>query len=274
MVHAVKANGAEIPALGLGTWDLRGRVCEECVDFALSLGYRHIDTAAMYDNEAEVGRAIRASSVPREEIFLTTKVWYDNAAFGPFQRSVEASLGRLGLDYVDLVLIHWPDPDTPVEETMRALSDVKARGWTRHVGVSNYTVALLEEAVRTSTEPLVTNQVEYHPYLDQTPVLEACRAHGMSLTAYSPLAKGRVFADPVLQEIGDAHGKSAGQVALRWLIQQPQVIAIPRSSKHENIRSAFEIWDFSLSDAEMARISALGTPRGRMVNFDFSPRWD
>lgn len=141
MIHTVKANGAEIPAIGLGTWDLRGSTCESCIDVALGAGYRHIDTAAMYDNETHVGNAIRASSIPREEIFLTTKVWHDSAGDGPLQRSVEDSLGRLGLDYADLVLMHWPDRATPVAETMAALCDVKARGLARHIGVSNFTLA-------------------------------------------------------------------------------------------------------------------------------------
>lgn len=274
LIHAVNSNGAEIPAIGFGTWDLRGRSCEACVDCALGTGYRHVDTAAMYDNEPEVGRAVRASSVPREEIFLTTKVWPDCAGDGPLQRSVEASLKRLGLDHADLVLIHWPNPDTPVAETMRALCDVKARGLTRHIGVSNFTVPLLDEAVARSHEPIVTNQVEYHPFLDQRAVLGACRRRGVSLTAYSPLAKGRIFDDAVLGEIGKAHGKSAGQVALRWLIQQDGVIAIPRSSKSAHITAAYDIADFELRPKEMSRISALGATGGRLVDFDFSPDWD
>jgi diketogulonate reductase-like aldo/keto reductase len=274
MIHTVKANGAEIPALGLGTWDLRGRTCERCVDFALGAGYRHIDTAAMYDNETEVGNAVRANSVPREDVFLTTKVWPEDAADGDCQGSVEQSLNRLGLDYVDLILLHWPNPNVPVRETMGALSEVKARGLARHIGVSNYTEALLKGAVATSVEPVAVNQVEYHPYLDQTRVLETCRKHGVALTAYSPLAKGRVFNDPVLKEIGEAHGKSAGQVTLRWLVQQAGVTAIPRSSKPERIRSAFEIDDFVLTDDEMARINALASPRGRLVDLGFAPSWD
>lgn len=274
MIHTVKANDAEIPAIGLGTWDLRGSTCENCIAVALDAGYRHIDTAAMYDNESEVGNAVRSSSVPREEIFLTTKVWHDCAGEGPFQRSVEDSLRRFKLDYADLVLMHWPDKGTPVEETMHALNDVKERGLTRFIGVSNFTVALVEEAVAHSNEPLAVNQVEYHPYLDQTPVLDACRRHGMALTAYSPLAKGRVFDEPVLREIGETHGKSAGQVTLRWLVQQEGVIAIPRSSNPDHIVAAYDISDFVLTEDEMARITALARPDGRLVDFDFAPDWD
>lgn len=274
MIHTVKANGAEIPALGLGTWDLRGAVCERQVAAALEIDYRHIDTAAMYDNEAEVGNGMRASAVPREEIFLTTKVWHDSAGDGPLQASVEASLERFGLDYVDLVLMHWPDPGTPVAETMGALAEVKRRGLARHIGVSNFTVELLKQAVACSDEPVAVNQVEYHPWLDQGPVLAECRKSGIALTAYSPLAKGRVFSDPLLREIGAAHGKDGGQAALRWLIQQDGVIAIPRSSKRARIAGFFDIGDFALTDDEMSRISALATADERLVDFDFSPDWD
>lgn len=271
---SVTANGAEIPALGLGTWDLRGSVCERQVAAALEIGYRHIDTAVMYDNEVEVGAGIRAGSVPRGDIFLTTKVWPDDAADGDCQRSVEASLDRLGLDYVDLILLHWPNPQVPLPETMAALADVKRRGLARHVGVSNFTAGLLREAVACCDEPVVANQVEYHPYLDQSAVLAECRQLGVALTAYSPLAKGRVFAEPLLREIGERHGKSPGQVALRWLVQQPGVIAIPRSSKRERIAEAHDIGDFDLSSAEMQQIGALAKPAGRLVNLSWAPDWD
>lgn len=274
MIHDVKANGATIPALGLGTWELRGTECERQVAAALEMGYRHIDTAAMYENEREVGAGIRAGGVPREEIFLTTKVWPDNAGDGPLQRSLEASLERLGFGYVDLALIHWPDPDTPVGETVRALADAKRRGLARHIGVSNFTVDLLREAVASCDEPLVTNQVEYHPWLDQSAVLAECRAHGLSLTAYAPLARGRVFRDPVLQETAAAHGVDGGQAALRWLIQQEGVIAIPRSSKRERIAGFLAAGDFELTGDEMARIARLAEPSGRLVNFDWAPAWD
>jgi diketogulonate reductase-like aldo/keto reductase len=274
MIHTVKANDAEIPAIGLGTWDLRGSTCEKCVAAALEAGYRHIDTAAMYDNEREVGKAVRDSFVPREEIFLTTKVWHDSAGYGPLQRSVEDSLRRFKLDYADLVLMHWPDASTPVEETMAALCDVKERGLAHHIGVSNFTIALLDEAVAHSSEPITVNQVEYHPYLDQTPLLETCRRHGIALTAYSPLAKGHVFNEPVLEQIGETHGKSAGQVTLRWLVQQEGVIAIPRSSNPDHIVAACDISDFVLTEDEMARITALARPDGRLVDFDFAPDWD
>lgn len=274
MIHTVKANGAEIPAIGLGTWDLRGKTCERCVTEALDIGYRHVDTAAMYENEEAVGNGIRAASVTRDKIFLTTKVWPEDAADGDCQRSVESSLTRLGLDHVDLILLHWPNPDVPVAETMGALGEAKRRGLARHIGVSNFTADLLGRAIEASDEPIVVNQVEYHPYLDQHLLLGDCRKGGVALTAYSPLAKGRVFEDKVLREISTAHGKSPGQVTLRWLIQQEGVIAIPRSSKREHIAEALDIEDFELTEEEMHRISGLAAPEGRLVNLAWAPEWD
>lgn len=274
MIHTVKANGAEIPALGLGTWELRDAECARLVATAIDMGYRHIDTAAMYKNEAAVAEGIRASGVPRDDVFLTTKVWPDNAAAGDLQRSVEDSLSEMKLDHVDLILIHWPNPDVPMAETMGALADVKRRGLARHIGISNHTVDLIREAAACSDEPIVTNQVEYHPWLAQDAVLPELRKHGISLTAYAPLARGRCFSDPVIGEIAEAHGKNGGQVALRWLIQQDGVIAIPRSSKVERIAEFIAIGDFALTADEMARISALAEPSGRLVNLDVAPDWD
>lgn len=274
MVQTVKANGAEIPALGFGTWQLSGAQCEEALAVALTDGYRHIDTAQVYGNEREVGRAIRGSFVKREEVFLTTKVARDRMREGDLQRSVEESLERLATDCVDLLLLHWHVPDVPLKETMAALCEVKRRGLVRHIGVSNFTVDLLDQAVSHADEPLVANQVEYHPYLNVKPVLTACRKHGMALIAYAPLAKGRVFSDPRLVRIGEAYGKNGGQVALRWLIQQPGVAAIPRSSKAEHIRQNNDIFDFELTEAEMDEISRLAEPGGRIVNPAWAPDWD
>lgn len=272
----VEANGARIPALGLGTWELRGEVAERIVECALEVGYRHIDTAQMYGNEREVGRAIRTSGIPREEIFLTTKIWPDRFRRGDLQRSVEESLGRLGVSRVDLLLLHWPNPEVSLAETMEALLDVHARGWTRWIGVSNFTVALMEEAARLAAPvPLVANQVEYHPFLSQRRVLAACRRLGMALVAYCPLARGRVFESPVIRRIAERHGRNPAQVALRWLIQQEGVAAIPRSAKPEHVKSNFDIWDFELSPEEMAEISALGSPAGRIVALPgLAPAWD
>jgi len=272
-VPAVDANGARIPLLGLGTWELRGSTCTRLVEQALRLGYRHVDTAQMYDNEREVGEGMRASGVPREEIFLTTKVAHTRFSPPELERSAKESLARLRLDHVDLLLLHWPNPQVPLAETLGALNKVKRAGLTRHIGISNFTVPLIEEAVRLSGEPLVTNQIEMHPYLDQSKVIAACRRYGLAVVAYCPIARGRATNDPVLAAIGKAHGKSAAQVCLRWLMQQ-DIVVIPRTSKVERLSDNAAIFDFSLSEAEMARIAALSHPRGRVVNVSWAPEWD
>ena len=271
---SVEANGARIPAVGLGTWQLTGETARRAVEAALATGYRHIDTAQAYGNEREVGQAIRASAIPRDEIFLTTKVWWDRFRAGDLQRSAEESLRRLAVDAVDLLLLHWPNPEVPLEETLQALCEVKRRGMARHIGVSNFPVALIEQAVRISPEKLVTNQVEYHPFLDQSPVLAACRTHGMALTAYSPLARGEVFRSEVLKAIAQERGKTPSQIVIRWLIQQEGVVAIPRSSSPEHVRANFDVFDFELGAEEMQRIAGLARPDGRMVDPDFAPDWD
>src|SRR5437773_9472948 len=269
----VEANGAKIPAIGLGTWELRGRACVRLVEQALRLGYRHIDTAQVYENEREVGDGLRASGVRREEVFITTKVWTSHFAPHDLERSAKESLTRLRVSEVDLLLLHWPNPRVPLSETLDALAHVRKLGMARHVGVSNFTVALIDEAVAKCSAPLVCNQVEYHPYLDQTKVREACARHDLVLVAYSPIAKGRVRNDEVLARIGRAHGKSAAQICLRWLVQQ-QVSAIPRTSRLERLSENIEIFDFELSQAEMAEISAMARGDGRLTDFGFSPKWD
>jgi 2,5-diketo-D-gluconate reductase B len=269
----VEANGARIPIIGLGTWELRGRTCARAVEQALRLGYRHLDTAEMYDNEREVGEGLRASGVKRDEVFITTKVWPSHFAPRELERAAKESLARLRLSHVDLLLLHWPSEQVPLAETMPALCKMKTAGMARHIGISNFTVALVREAVRLSSEPLVTNQIEYHPYLDQSKVIAACRAHGLSITAYSPLARGQASKDKVLRRIGEAHGKSAGQVALRWLVQQ-EIVAIPRSSKVERLSENIAVFDFELTPAEMDEIFALAHPRGRVVDWSGGPRWD
>jgi diketogulonate reductase-like aldo/keto reductase len=253
----IEANGARIPAFGLGTWDLRGRTCVRMVDQALRLGYRHIDTAAMYDNEREVGEGLRASGVPRAEVFVTTKVWSTHLAADDFVRSAEASLVKLKLDQVDLLLIHWPNPRIPLTETMPALCKMKTRGVARHIGISNFSVALINKAVRLATEPLVTNQIEWHPFNDPSDVRKACRAHGLSVTAYSPLARGRVAHNKMLTAIGAHHGKDATQVALRFLLQEGAIV-IPRTAQPERLASNFAVFDFALAESEMSEIRKLG----------------
>jgi diketogulonate reductase-like aldo/keto reductase len=272
-IPVVEANGARIPSIGLGTWELRGRDCARVVNQAIKLGYRHIDTAQVYENEREVGEGIRASGLPRDEIFVTTKVWTTHFAPLELIRSVQESLARLRVDHADLVLLHWPNPHVPLAETLGALARARETGLTRHVGVSNFTVALMDEAVALSSVPLVCNQVEYHPYLSQEKVREACRRHGMALVAYSPIAKGRIKGDETLGAIASAHRKTRAQVCLRWLVQQGAV-AIPRTSKVERLSENIAVDDFVLTDDEMAAIFALGSPSGRLTNFAFAPQWD
>ncbi len=272
-MNFVEANGARIPAIGLGTWELRGRTCGRIVEQALKLGYRHVDTAQVYENEREVGEGLRASGVRRDEVFVTTKIWTNHFAPHDLERSAKDSLVRLRLAEVDLLLLHWPNPHVPLPETLGALAHAKTLGLTRHIGVSNFTVALIEQAVAACPEPLVCNQVEYHPYLDQTKVLEACARHGMALVAYSPVAKGRIKNDPTLVRIGRLHRKSPAQICLRWLVQQ-NVSAIPRTSRIERLSENIDIFDFALSDDEMREIALMGSARGRLTDFAFAPKWD
>jgi 2,5-diketo-D-gluconate reductase B len=273
-VPAVSAHGARIPLLGLGTWDLRGRVCTEMVQAALHLGYRHIDTAEAYDNERAVGEGLKASGVKREDVFLTTKIWPTHFSASDLPRAAADCLARLGVSAVDLLLLHWPNPQIPLPETIGALCKVKRDGLTRHIGISNFNVALIEAAWKATTEPLVCNQVECHPYLDQSKVLAACRKHGMAMTAYSPIAQGKAGGDDVLARIGAAHKKTAAQVSLRFLVQQ-NIVVIPRTSKAKRLAENAAIFDFSLSDGEMADISKLSGAGRRLIPAGFGrPDWD
>jgi 2,5-diketo-D-gluconate reductase B len=271
----VDAKGARIPLLGLGTWELRGRVCARIVEQALRLGYHHIDTAEMYDNEREVGDGVRASGVARNDVFVTTKVWPSHFAPRELERAAKDSLARLKLSEVDLLLLHWPNPQVPLADTLGALRGVKQMGLTRHIGVSNFTVPLIEEAVRLAGDDLVCNQIEMHPFLDQSKLAAAGRAHGMAIVAYSPIAKGSAVNNAVLARIGRAHGKSAAQVSLRWLVQQ-EIAVIPRTSRIERLPENRAIFDFELSAVEMAEIGSLARRGGRLVDYAFSgsPKWD
>jgi diketogulonate reductase-like aldo/keto reductase len=272
-MQIVDVHGARSPAIGLGTMTLKDAVCVEIVQAALRAGYTHLDTAERYGNETEVGEGLHASGVKRENVFVTTKVYWTDLAAADFERGVEASLKRLKLSYVDLLLIHWPNPKVPLAETVAALCKAKRDGHARHIGVANFTVPLLDEAARLTSEPLVTNQIEVHPFLDQSKVIAACKKHGLSVTAYCPLARGKVPGNEVLQRIGQAHGKSPAQVALRWLAQRG-IIAIPRTAHVERLSENLAVFDFDLSAAEMAEIGKLTRPDGRCVNPAHSPVWD
>jgi diketogulonate reductase-like aldo/keto reductase len=247
--------GETVPSLGLGTWRLSGKECVRAVERALALGYRHIDTAQMYANEDEVGRGIRNSGVDREEIFLVTKVRTSSFSHDDVIGSTHESLKKLGTDYIDLLLMHWPNPNVPLEETLGAMTELQEEGSVKHVGVSNFPPSMVEDATQHAT--VFCNQVEYHPYRGQDELLRQAREMDYLLTAYSPVVKGRVSRDAALKEIGQAHGKTPAQVALRWLIQQEKVAAIPKAASEDHLRSNFEIFDFKLNDEEMKLIFAL-----------------
>jgi 2,5-diketo-D-gluconate reductase B len=274
-IPVLEANGARIPLLGLGTWDLRGRVCARVIWQALRLGYRHIDTAEFYENEREVGEGLRASGVKRSDVFVTTKVWPTHFAPRELERAARESVARLRLTEVDLLLLHWPNPQIPLADTIGALCKVKRDGLARHIGISNFTVALIEEALRTASEPLVCDQIECHPFLNQSKVIAACHAHGVAVVAYCPIAQGGVRDNKVLARIGAAHNKTAAQVCLRFLVQQG-IVVIPRTSKIERLTENAAIFDFALSDNEMAEIASLASRDGRLVNWAYSGHmaWD
>src|SRR5215210_1713920 len=270
-MRALEIQGTTVPKLGFGTWQIEGPACQEAVEDALAIGYRHIDTARAYDNEREVGRGLQAGGIPRAELFLTTKIWREEYAPDDLRRAAADSLQNLQVDRIDLLLLHWPNPDHPLEETLGALTGLRDDGQILHFGVSNFPAGLLREAL--ALAPVFADQVEFHPFLGQDALLELALEKDFMVTAYSPLARGKVPEDPTLNEIGQAHGKTAGQVALRWLLDQPQVCAIPKASSHERRVENFEVFDFSLSDEERARIDAL--PKGqREISPSFAPDWD
>ena len=268
------AAGDPVPMIGFGTSQLGA--CADLVATALELGYRHIDTAWKYGTEPGVGEGVRRSGIARERVFITTKVSHEYLRARDFARSLEESLQRLQTDYVDQLLVHWPSPDrVPLAETMGALAQAKRQGKSRYIGVANFNIALTREAMRLCPEPLSTLQAEYHPYLAQGKVLAFCREAGLVFMAYCPLARGRVFGDPVLEEIGRARGKTLAQIALRWLVQQGDIVPIPRSSKRAHMAESLEIFDFELSADEMARIFALARPDGRIADpVGRAPAWD
>jgi diketogulonate reductase-like aldo/keto reductase len=272
-MDVIEAHGARIPILGFGTMTLKEDQCVQLVEASLKLGYRHLDTAQMYGNEREVGSGMRGSGLKREDIFLTTKVWFTQLAAGDFERSVDESLGRLALPWVDLLMIHWPNAQVPLAESIGSLCKMKKAGLTRHIGVANFNIAMIEEAVKLASEPIAVLQIETHPYLDQSKVIAAARRHGMAVVGYCPLARGKVPADPVLQKIGHAHGKTPAQVALRFLEQQ-RIIPIPRTSKRERLTENLGSLDFTLSEAEMAEIAKLTRPDSRIVSPPQAPKWD
>lgn len=274
-MQTVNANGANIPALGFGTFRMPEEDVHRILPQALKLGFRHVDTAQVYKNEAAVGDAIAKSGIQRGDIFLTTKVWVDQYKHDDFIRSVDESLTKLKTDYVDLLLLHWPKSDVPLAERIGALNELHKAGKVRNIGISNFNVGLMDESVQLSETPIANNQIEYHPYLDQTKVIEAARKHGISITAYYLMADGKVPKDETLRDIGSKHGKTAAQVALRWAVQQPDVIALSKTATESRLPENFDIFDFELSDEEMKAICALAKKDGRIVNpGHLAPDWD
>ena len=272
-MDVIESHGARIPILGFGTMTLKEDQCVQLVEASLKLGYRHLDTAQMYGNEREVGSGMRGSGLKREDIFLTTKVWFTQLASGDFERSVDESLERLGLPWVDLLMIHWPNAQVPLSESIAALCKMKKAGLTKHIGVANFNIAMIEEAVKLASQPIAVLQIETHPYLGQSKVIAAARRYGMAVVGYCPLARGKVPAEAVLQRIGKAHGKTPAQVALRFLEQQ-QIIPIPRTSKRERLAENLGSLDLKLSEAEMAEIAKLQRPDSRIVSPPQAPVWD
>ncbi len=271
----VDGNGARIPGLGMGTWTLTGDGAVDLIAHGLNIGYRHIDTAARYGNEAEVGAAIRTSGVPRGEIFLTTKVWPTDLEPKAFAASVEKSLALLGTDYVDLLLIHWPNQDVPLADSIGALNLAHTKGQARHIGVSNFTLAMFEEAVRLSPRKLAANEVERHPFLDQSRMAEACRKAGSAVIAYTPLARAQDIAEnPVIASIAKARNITPTQVVLAWHCGIPGNVPVPRTSNKGRLAENLAAQDIVLSAEERARIDALQSANRRLVNTDFSPVWD
>ncbi len=275
-VPNISAHGADIPAIGYGTMLFpEPESAVGLVVHALETGYRHIDTARKYGSEQWVGEGIRASGLAREDIWVTTKVTEEDARADDFARSVETSLETLGLDYVDLLLIHWPQPRVPLEETLGALAKAKRDGLASNIGVSNFTISLLDEAMAKCPEPIVTNQIEYHAYIRQDRLIAACRKHGMLVTCHVPLARGAVLENPVIREIAAVHGRTPAQVALRWLVQQSDVGVVPRALEFSEIEENIAIFDFALRDDEMARIATLQDRNLRVVDPAVRrPVWD
>jgi diketogulonate reductase-like aldo/keto reductase len=273
--------GVQVPAIGFGTWRLRDESCRQAVESALDLGYRHIDTADHYDNHADVGAGIAASDVDRGDLFLTSKVAGEDLRYGEIHDVVERGLDDLGVEYIDLLLLHWPSPDVPIEETMQAMNDLRDDGAIRHIGVSQFSVPRLREAIEASDAPILTNQLEYHPYYKQTTfrweeqrtsidLHEFCAEHDIFVTAYSPLGVGAVLSNDTVEAIGRRQGKSPAQVVLRWHLQQG-VCPIPKASSRAHQRENIDVFDFELTDREMVTISELSGPRTYYWFREFGP---
>jgi 2,5-diketo-D-gluconate reductase B len=274
-MHSVIANGAKIPAIGFGTYGTKRDEMLQTLPAALKAGFRHIDTAQIYHNEVDVGGCVASSGIPRSEIFLTTKVWVANYPEDRFASSVDQSLRNLRTEYIDLLLLHWPHNGVPLADQIGLLNETVRSGKVRHIGVSNFNRDLLYQAIGLSAHPLVTNQFEYHPYLNQSVIAGATRQAGLAVTAYCAMAVGRVLGDPTLAEIAATHGRSIPQVVLRWLVQQDGVVALSRTTNPNRLAENLAVFDFELGGDEMAAIHSLAEPNGRIVSpSGLAPDWD
>jgi 2,5-diketo-D-gluconate reductase B len=274
-MHTIFANGAKIPAIGFGTYGMGRPEMLRMIPAALKGGFRHIDTAQIYRNEEEVGEGIASSGIPRSEIFVTTKVWVANYPESRFAPSVDESLTKLRSEYIDLLLLHWPHESVPLAEQVGLLNETVRAGKVRHIGVSNFNRRLLDQVIDLSAFPLVTNQFEYHPYLNQSLVIDATRKAGLAVTAYCAMAVGRVLWDPTIAEIANSHGRTIPQVVLRWLIQQDDVVALSRTTNPDRIVENLAVFDFELREDEMGAIQTLARPSSRIVNpAGLAPVWD
>jgi 2,5-diketo-D-gluconate reductase B len=272
-MDTILTRGVAIPRLGFGTFRMPGADAQPVVESALAIGYRHIDTAAMYENEAAVGAAIAASGIRRDDLFVTTKVWHDQLAPDALHRAFDASLRKLGLDHVDLYMIHWPSRDMDMAATLKALTSLQERGLARAIGVCNFNLPMIRRAVEEIGAPIASVQLEYHPFLSQTSMLGYLREKGIPLTAYAPLAQGRAASDPTLAAIGRKHGASAAQMAVAWLLDQEGVIVIPKASRSESQKANLEARSIGLDDDDRTAIGALPKDQ-RFVRPPFAPDWN
>jgi 2,5-diketo-D-gluconate reductase B len=273
VMESLQTQGIALPRLGLGTFRMQGAGCQAAVESALALGYHHIDTSEMYGNEGDIGAAIAASGIARRDLHVTTKVWHDHLAPEAIQRAFDASLDRLGLDQVDLYLVHWPAADMDLPAVLSTLMRLKDEGRTRAIGVANFTLPMLRQAIEEIGAPIACNQVEHHVFLDQTPMLHYLRSKAIPLIAYCPLAQGQAAENPELARIGEKHGASAAQVALKWLLDQDGVAAIPKAGRAASQRANLDALSLTL-DAQDRRVIASLPKDLRLVNPPFAPRWD
>ncbi|MBZ9790016.1 aldo/keto reductase [Rhizobium sp. 3T7] len=272
-METIETHGVAIPRLGLGTFRMPGDAARPVVESGLELGFRHIDTAAMYDNEAAVGAALAASGINRADLFVTTKVWYDKLSPDALRRSFDTSLGKLRLDHIDLFLVHWPSANMNMSATLDAITKLKEEGLARAIGVCNFNLPMIRHAIEEIGAPIAVHQVEYHPFLSQTPMLDYLRRKGIPMTAYAPLAQGRAAKDSVLARIGEKHSATAAQIAIAWLLDQENLIAIPKAARPSSQRANLDALNIHLDEEDRAAIAAL--PKDlRYVDPPFAPDWE